>query len=373
MKGAGLWICLAVMPCIGQTLGLKPWTSWEVAINREMNWYLHCATEHGDANTERRNPEVLGFARARGDYLVPDSLTPDGGKYPRFTRSTGVRAKFPLPADAGPQKDRPHEIEPEKGGIAGYALAELYRETRDRGYLDQALQNARVMAADMRDGTATSSPWPFRVDYRTGDPHGPVAANMWYNLRSFDDLLALGYAEFQTPRDRLWQWIRDFQIPDASRDGALRVQFHEDYDLADNRNSWSPLNLARLLVESREALEPDWRAHSSSPILFVIKRFTSVRFGVPVCGEQDDDTNPWGGALTNFGGVLAQYSAATGSAEFKGPAWQALTLALYAIDADGCQRDSPLKSSRGGWQEDAHTDVIHNYVDAMQAFPEWAR
>ena len=25
----------------------------------------------------------------------------------------------------------------------------------------------------------------------------------------------------------------------------------------------------------------------------------------------------------------------------------------------------------GGWQEDAHTDVIHNVVDALRAFPDW--
>ena len=26
---------------------------------------------------------------------------------------------------------------------------------------------------------------------------------------------------------------------------------------------------------------------------------------------------------------------------------------------------------RGVWQEDCHTDKIHNYMDAIAAFPEW--
>ncbi len=69
--------------------------------------------------------------------------------------------------------------------------------------------------------------------------------------------------------------------------------------------AWSALNLARLLAEERrDALD--------------IKRSTSIRCGVPVGGEQDDDKNPWRCALTSFGGVLAQYSAATGSAEIQG-------------------------------------------------------
>ena len=56
---------------------------------------------------------------------VNEALTPDSGQYPRFTRSTGTRAGFPQPADCGSQGDRPYEIEPDKGGIAGYALALL--------------------------------------------------------------------------------------------------------------------------------------------------------------------------------------------------------------------------------------------------------
>jgi hypothetical protein len=32
-----------------------------------------------------------------------------------------------------------------------------------------------------------------------------------------------------------------------------------------------------------------------------------------------------------------------------------------------------MTRGRGGWQEDAHTDKLHNFVDAMTAFPEWAK
>jgi hypothetical protein len=66
------------------------------------------------------------------------------------------------------------------------------------------------------------------------------------------------------------------------------------------------------------------------------------------------------------------YSATTGSPEYKKVAYEALTFALYAIDDDGCPRDSIIENKRGGWQEDAHTDKIHNFVDALVAFPEWA-
>ncbi len=390
---------------------LLPWTSWGDAIDREMQWYQKCPLEHGyprfvvmtfmDGNYEPverrkdfipamqngvgiisylkyyhsrggRNRKWLQVARSMGDYLVRDSLTPAAGKWPSFTRSTGFRERFPQPPDCGCQRDRPYEIEPDKGGIAGYALALLYEETHDGRYLKQALQNARVLAANMGPGGTDASPWPFRVDYRTGASRSPVSADMSFILRLFDKLIEHGHAEFQEPRQKLWTWIRNYQIPNLAQDGSLWVQFFEDHDSDTNRNSWSPNNLARYLLEKKEALDPGWREHSKMVIEFVNQRFTSVRMGVPVCGEQTQDKNPWGGALSTYGAVLAMYSAATGSEEYKGLAWQALNFCLYAINDDGCPRDSALEPGRGGWQEDAHTDKIHNYMDALAAFPEWA-
>ncbi len=390
---------------------LRPWTPWKDALAREMNWYLHTPIEHGYPRlafvtfmrgdyqpverrtdiipsmqdgmgiisylkyfqwTGRQNPKILEFARSMGDYLVKESLTPGEGKYPRFTRSTGKRGLFPQPADCGTQADKPYEIEPDKGGIAGYALVLLFDETHDQRYLDQALQNARVLAANMGSGDDTHSPWPFRVDYRTGEFRGPVSANMSFNLRLFDMLIEQGHAEFREPRAKLWQWIKTRQIPNASKDGALWVQFFEDHKEPDNRNAWSPLNLARYLIEKKEALDPDWKQDSHALIEFAIRNFTSIRFGVPVCGEQTYDKEPWGGVLSTYGAVLAMYSAATGDSEYKALASQALNFVLYAVNDDGCPRENAMQPGRGGWQEDAHTDKIHNFMDAIKAYPEWA-
>ncbi|MFN7994132.1 MAG: hypothetical protein U0Q18_11045 [Bryobacteraceae bacterium] len=390
---------------------LLPWTSWKNALDREMKWYLACPIENGYPRfiymtfmtgdytpvaprhdfipsmqngmgiisylkyfqwSGRREPRILDFARYMGDYLVKESLTPDTGKYPRFTRSTGIRERFPQPPDCGTQDDKPYEIEPDKGGIAGYALVLLYEQTQEKKYLDQALQNARGLAANMQTGDSTRSPWPFRVDYRNGDFRGPVASNMVYNLRLFDKLIEHGHAEFRGPRAKLWDWIRELQLP-ALKDGSLWVQFFEDHQEPDNRNAWAPLNLARYMIEKKEALDPEWKEHSQALIDFCIRNFTSIRFGIPVCGEQTYDKEPWGGILSTFGAVLAMYSAAVGNDEYKALGYAALNFAMYAINDDGCPRESATRPGRGGWQEDAHTDKVHNFVDAMTAFPEWGK
>ena len=391
---------------------LLPWTFWEDALNREMQWYLKSPIENGYPNfirmtfmddhfqpdpkrsdcipatqngmgiisylkyydyTGRRNKKLLDQAKYMGDYLVNECNTPNEGKYPGFTRSTGISTKIPQPPDCGTQGDRPFEIQPDKGGIAGYALVLLYNETRDKKYLDQAVHNATVLLNNMDPGDSVTSPWSFRTDYRTGEGRGAVSGNMVYILRLFHVLNEMGYNVFEPAGKQLWQWILEYQIPDLSKEGKLWDQFFEDHDEPNDRTAWAPLNLARYLIEQKEKLDTAWKKHSHELIEFVNRNFTGIRLGVSICGEQDHDKEPWGGILSTYGAVLAMYTSAIGSDEYKVLAWQALNFALYAIDTDGCPGEQAAYPCRGGWQEDAHTDKIHNYIDAIHAIPEWGK
>jgi hypothetical protein len=390
---------------------LDSWISWREALAREMAFYQSCPSDGGyprfayvtflDADWRPQadrtdtipatqsgmgilsylkyaawRPEstdlCLTVARGLGNYLVREANTPDEGRYPSFTRSTGHRDRRPLPPDCGSQGDRPFEIEPDKGGIAGYALSRLFDATGERAYLDQALQNARVLKANQVEGNARQSPWPFRADCRSGEGRGPVSGNMTYILRLYDALLEKGHDEFAAPRASVWDWISRYQIPSANVDGALFAQFFEDHETPTNRTAWAPLNLARYLLETREPGDPDWRSHCEVLVDFVRRTFTHREFGVAVCHEQDEDKQAWGGVVSTYGAVLAAYAKAVGAAELASEARQALNFTLYCVDDRGRPRDLFSNPAPGGWQEDAHTDVIHNIVDAIEAFPEWA-
>lgn len=393
---------------------LLPWTSWEDAIAREMAWYLNCplgtnaypvfvyatfmdehyrptkteiipATQNGMGILSylkyweyngRSNPKILLWARKMGDYLVRESLTKDVGPYPRFTRSTGHHTNFPIKASSqGDEKFGPDVIEPDKGGLAGYALFKLFQATGDERYLQQALHNAECLARNMRKGDARHSPWPFRVDSVSGRSWGRRSGNMAFNLRLFDELIAAGHPEFQVPRTALWTWIKAYQIPSADpRSTSLWIQFFEDQTAEDNRTSWAPLELARYLIEKKEPLDPDWKADAERLIQFALKHFSAAGpGGVTTVGEQDVDRQPWGGACSKLGGVTALFYAAGGGEKYREIAYRNLTWMIYHIDKDGCptERTGNSISLRGGWQEDCHTDVIHNFMDALQAVPEW--
>jgi hypothetical protein len=387
---------------------LSAWTSWRSAVDLEMQWYLQCPVTHGYPNfvwmtfmdgnyqadikrndfipatqngmgiisylkyyaySSRKFKKVLEWAKYMGDYLVKESNTPDEGKYPHFTRSTGIAGKFPQPSDCGTQGDKPYEIQPDKGAIVGYALILLFKETNDKKYFIQALHNANVLVANMRKGDSAESPWPFRADYRTGESRGKVSGDMVYILKLFDLLSDLGNTKFDSARQELWSWITSYQLPDLAKGGTLWDQFFEDHDEANDRTAWAPLNLARYLLEKKEKLDTSWQQHAHDLIEFVNKNFTSINHGIPVCGEQDHDKDPWGGILSTYGAVLAMYTTATGSVEYKSLALQALNFSVYALNTDGCPCDrAGFDPCRGGWQEDAHTDKIHNFIDALIAF-----
>ncbi len=85
-----------------------------------------------------------------------------------------------------------------------------------------------------------------------------------------------------------------------------------------------------------------------------------------MCHEQDEDPQPWGGVNSTYGAVLAMYAAAAELPSMADEARRALNFTLYSIDSFGRPRDVHTNPHAGGWQEDAHTDVIHNFVDALR-------
>lgn len=387
------------------------WTTWRDALAREMRWYDEVCPDHGGyplmasathygadcgasgdadvivatqdgtgiltylkyaAYTGGTDPRWLATARAFGDYIVREARTPDEGVYPLVPRSTGKALAVPQPADCGRDEDLPYEIEPDKAGLAGFALVQLWRATGEASYLDAAVRTAKALAANQREGTAERSPFPFRVDYRDGTYREEVSSNMTFILRLYDELLKEGHSDLKPAREALWKWIRDVQIPDVDVNGALWMNFYENHSYPDNRNAWAPLHLARYLMAKQDALDPRWRELTEKLLGFVDGRFVVSYAGYPVCIEQDWDPKPFGGVMAAYGAAMADYAHVTGSLVHRARARQAFDLMVQIIGEDGLPNDLVLQNDRGGWHEDAHTDKVHNFLDAMAAFPEWA-
>jgi hypothetical protein len=246
-------------------------------------------------------------------------------------RSTGIRLEFPLKcASSYDLLFGCDTIEPDKVAIAAYALFRYHQVTGDSPALRAALHSAAVLAAAQGDGNSTHAPWAFRVnaaDARAAN--GFKSGDSAFPLRLFSALVQAGYSNFAPNLSRLWAWVVQVQLQSlsaanhSSRDyGNQFVNFHEDIDAGDdsNRNSWSALELARFLIESRASgALPDWYDRVQQLVGFSLELFSHPNQigNTTIMGEQDRDHKAWGGANSKLGAVLLMLDCAGYGAHYQ--------------------------------------------------------
>lgn len=83
------------------------------------------------------------------------------------------------------------------------------------------------------------------------------------------------------------------------------------------------------------------------------------------------DHKAWGGANSKLGAVTLMLACAGERAYYQMGVNNALWMAYFVDASDGCPAAASfavnVSVDRGGWQQDAHTDVVHNLVDALNA------
>ena len=147
-------------------------------------------------------------------------------------------------------------------------------------------------------------------------------------------------------------------------------------DAIDNLNQYSPLELARYLLD-RPDLDPAWREHASGLIGFVERRFGAdakeergVVFGATTISEQDDYMYKMVSHTGRFASVLARFAEVTGDREAREKAFRSLNWSTYMCDERGLVKVGPKE--RTIWFTDGYGDNIRHLVAAMGAQPEWA-
>jgi hypothetical protein len=117
-------------------------------------------------------------------------------------------------------------IEPDKVGELGYAYLIFYEITEKQKYLEAAIHCADVLAKHVRDiprdleffsGAAIiKSPWPFRVQAKTGEVISEYTSNVVEPVKLLDELIRIKdridlendkVTIYQTARDIAWDWL----------------------------------------------------------------------------------------------------------------------------------------------------------------------
>ena len=162
-------------------------------------------------------------------------------------------------------------LEPDKVGELGYAYLQFYEVTLDKKYLRAAVHCADALARNVRVGDASHSPWPFRVDAKTGTKiREQYTANTIGPIRLFDELLRLGVGDtraYRQARTLAWNWLMTYPVQNH-----VWTQYFEDVliypDYRTNLNQYSPLETARYLLQHPE-LDPAARTRAKEMLDWV--------------------------------------------------------------------------------------------------------
>jgi hypothetical protein len=276
-------------------------------------------------------------------------------------------------------------LEPDKVGELGCAYLQFYEFTLEKKYLLAALRCADALAAHARPGDQSHSPWPFRVDARTGTRiREEYTANTIGPIRLFDELLRLKVGHQKTyarARDMAWRWLMTYPVQNQ-----VWTQYFEDVliyaDYRVNRNQYSALETARYLLQHPE-MDPQARIHAGQILDWVTHFFAvdsrtmaglhekGLQWGAEALSEQVNDMDKMSSHTARYASVRALWYEVTGDAGSKERAFRSFNWATYSSREDGLVKTS-LDESTGYWFSDGYGDYMRHFLRGMASVPEWA-
>jgi hypothetical protein len=283
----------------------------------------------------------------------------------------------------GMRGDGLHGIEPDKVGELGYAYLLFYEVTMDTTYLNAALKCADALAANVRkpgtnddaESVTNKSPWPFRVNARTGKIIDEFCSNVVEPVRLLEELIriksVIGASDdkintWQRARDIAWNWL-------YSKGGPMKTYIWNNYfedvpndPLQANRNQVTPLETARHIIRHPEN-DKDIERTVPAIIHWVESAFGTE--GMDAIKEQTWCYEPMGSHTARFASICALWYERTGDVEYKEKAYRYFNNATYSTDPNGVVRVGPTWPS--SWFSDGYSDYIRHFLDGFAAVPEW--
>ncbi|MEO8660870.1 MAG: hypothetical protein ABI693_20530 [Bryobacteraceae bacterium] len=336
--------------------------------------------------------EAIRVVREMLDHQLSHGTTPadwSWGGVP-FATSCGKTADYGTCI-----QDMPQEfyggLETDKVGELGTGYALFYKLTGEKKYLEAAERCANALAKHVRAGDATHSPWPFRVDARTGVTlaREELGGNIVGPLRLFDEMIRLkqGNTEaFQKARQTAVKWLMDHPLNRESPAWNKWTGYFEDVSRdTENVNQMLPTMLAWYVLSSAqpESLTPKWTRWTMMTgrlLDWVRTRFgRGPYFGAWGIDEQGTPDGQGccsragvGSHTSRWAAVNALYYEKTGDYQAREDAIRSLNYATYFALSDG--RVSCCGEGFGGqfWFSDGYADYLRHFQWAMGSLPEFA-
>ena len=329
---------------------------------------------------------AIATVREMLDYQLAHGLTPSGWAWPRVPFATSCAGDRSYGRClAGLPRGFYGGIEPDKVGLLGRAYLLFYELTGGRRYLHAAVAAGNALARHVQSGDEAHTPWPFRVNARTGAvldgaQFGGVVVGP---ISLLDELIEVGAgntSSYRRARELAWTWLRQHQLNPASAAWNAWSGFYEDvpYNPA-SRNQASPTMTALYLLAD-PSRDPDWQQDTSSLLQYVRASFGRGPFaGAWAIDEQRAPGRPGCCSPVGLGSTTSRWAAAnallaarTGDDGARELAFRSLNYATYFAASNGLISCCGKRRHNTYWFSDGYADYLRSFNWAMAALPELA-
>jgi hypothetical protein len=303
-----------------------------------------------------------------------------------MSKPTDAWPNIPYPSNytnnSAPQYDGDYLLgknytQPDKAGSLGAELLTLYKITGNEKYKDVAIKIANTLAAKVDTGSATLSPYRFKVNAVDGTPapngvsNPPLAfcGNLAPTLRLFEELSARNWGNtvaYDSAYSTLKKWIIKYPLQNGNWGN-----FFENIVFISNAQT-NAVTMAQYILE-----RPDWGATYNQDgrkimdaTLALLGSHAYDTVGTTAIFEQTADLKEGGSHTSRFGSIELLYAENTGDTSRVEQAIRQLDWATYLVDFDGKCRFSPRNNSI--WFTDGYVDFVRHYIRAMGYYPKIA-
>ena len=332
----------------------------------------------------------LALVRECLDHMLENGTTPSDWPWPNCPyASADPRSRVYQGATKWEdirRGDGLHCLEPDKVGEMGIAYLKFYEITEEEKYLKAATDCADALAKNVRNvlpernisanNFDSRSPWPFRVNARTGVVVDEYTSNVVEPVRLFDELVRIRgrigldsakVESYKKARSLAWDWL-------FAKNGPMKTYIWNGYfeDIpsdpkVQNRVQITPMETARYILQHPE-YDPNWKTDVPALINWVASVFATE--SQEAIKEQTWCYWPMGSHTARYASVCALYYEKTGDRSYKDRAFRFFNFATYMCEDCGYVWVGP--DWKTAWFSDGYGDYIKHFMEGMAAVPGWA-
>ncbi len=263
--------------------------------------------------------------------------------------------------------------QPDKGGSFANELVTLYKITNNNTYLQSAISIANTLADKVQPGSASVSPYPFKVNAGDGSLPPLVPATWHYTaslvptLHLFEQLKKMNAGNtlaYDSATAKIIRWVKAYPLQNNEWGS-----FFEDIPVPSNTEI-NAVSMAWYILEHPNEWGNTWQQDSRGILDWTLSALGSHAYdtlGVTAIYEQSVDLKEAGSHTSRFASIELLYSAKTGDTSRVQQALRQLDWANYLCDFDGTVRFTP--PSGAIWYTDGYGDYVRHYLRAMAAYP----